>query len=393
MARLESRARAGFFPTPPRIADAIAHYLTPVGYTGRQSSRVVRLLDPCAGTGAAAAVIGRRLRAVTYGVELNDERAREAGGVLDHVLATSAFTTRLANGAFSVLYLNPPYDYDDERRRLEHAFLTTLSRALCAQGVLVFVLPQSRLAVSARYLATHYAGHAVYRFPDPEFVAYRQIVVFALRKTAAVADAAAQARLEWCAEDELPPLPMSVGEPGAEEAVPAAFQVPALPAGEVLFASLFFDPIRAEEEARRRGVWTQPAFADHLWPPGDRPVRPLMPLRRGHLAMLVAAGMLNNVVLRDPGDPGGRRVLVKGRTRKELVPVETDRDDVEVEREVLRTAVVVLDLGTGEIETVDSGSDGPDEASDPVGSAGSVFDHQQRLPAKVFTRKRESVAP
>ena len=109
MARLESRARAGFFPTPPRIAEAIAHHLMPDADAGRHRSRVVRVLDPCAGTGAAAAAIARQLRAVTYGVELNDERAWEAGGVLDHVLATSAFTTRLANGAFSVLYLNPPY--------------------------------------------------------------------------------------------------------------------------------------------------------------------------------------------------------------------------------------------------------------------------------------------
>jgi hypothetical protein len=40
-----------------------------------------------------------------------------------------------------------------------------------------------------------------------------------------------------------------------------------------------------------------------------------MPLRRGHLAMLVAAGFLDNLAL----ESDGRRVLVKGRTGKEMV--------------------------------------------------------------------------
>jgi hypothetical protein len=42
--------------------------------------------------------------------------------------------------------------------------------------------------------------------------------------------------------------------------------------------------------------------AVQLWPPDERPVGPLMPLRRGHLALLIAAGILNNVVLEQGGD-------------------------------------------------------------------------------------------
>lgn len=77
---------------------------------------------------------------------------------------------RLAHGAFSCLFLNPPYDHDDESKRLEHAFLTTMTRALCPGGVLVFIVPQPRLVgVSARHLAAHYTRFACYRLPDPEF--------------------------------------------------------------------------------------------------------------------------------------------------------------------------------------------------------------------------------
>ncbi len=256
------------------------------------------------------------------------------------MLATSAFSVRLANGAFSVLYLNPPYAEDDEQRRLEHAFLTAMTRALCPGGVLEFVISQRRLAVSARYLASHNASFAVYRFPDPEFAAFHQIVLFAVRKTHAAHDAGAQAQLEGWSAGELLPLPEAPSN--------APIAVPSLPTGDILFGSLFFDPRQALAEAQRRGVWAQPQLAEQLWPIEERPVRPLMPLRRGHLALLIAAGFLNNVLL----CAGDRRMLVKGRVHKELVPVESDDEDVAIEREVLRTSVVVLDLSTGALEVI-----------------------------------------
>jgi hypothetical protein len=246
-------------------------------------------------------------------------------------------------------------DADDDKRRLEHAFLTGLSRALCPGGVLVFLIPQARLAVSARYLAAHYAGFRAYRFPDPEFGAFRQIALLATKKAQAAADATAQARLEAWSAAGLSPLPDEPDGP------PVA--VPALARGEILFAPLAFDPHLAAQEARRRGVWAQPAFAEQLWPPDERPVRPLLPLRRGHLALLIAAGLLNNVVLRQ----GGRRVLVKGRARKELVRVESDDEHTEVHCEVLRTAVTVLDLESGAVEVVEQG--GTAGTSEPEATA------------------------
>jgi len=329
MARVESTARAGYYPTPPRVATAIAAHLTAASGRG---ARTVRLLDPCAGTGEVAATIAGALGAESYGIELNDQRATAARARLDYVLATSAFAVRLAYGAFSCLYLNPPYADDHDQRRLEHAFLTGLTRALCPGGVLVFLVPQRRFALSARYLTSHYTDFLAYRFPDLEYAAFRQIVLFATRKAQATQDPVAQARLEAWSGGDLPPLPDTpAGLP---------LRVPTLAAGEVLFASLFFDPLQAATEARRRGCWTQPLLTEQLWPVDERPVRPLMPLRRGHLALLIAAGMLNNVVL----SAHGRRVLVKGRTHKEFLVVDSGDDDTRIEREVLRTSIVVLDL-------------------------------------------------
>ena len=63
--------------------------------------------------------------------------------------------------------------------------------------------------------------------------------------------------------------------------------------------------------------------------------------------MLVAAGFLNNLVL----EAGGRRLLVKGRTSKEMELVE-DSPEKEVHREKLITTVVALDLDGGEITDI-----------------------------------------
>ena len=203
MIRLESLAAGGYFPTPPRVADAIARHLAPAN-AGRRGT--VRILDPCAGTGAAVARLAAALGAESYGVDLHEGRAAAARDRLDHTLAGDAFAIRCANRAFSVLFANPPYDdTGDERRRLEHAFLTGLTRTLASGGLLILIVPQRRLELSARYLASHYRDHAIFRFPDPEWAAYAQVVLFAQRRETAWHDAAAEARIRGWARGDLSP--------------------------------------------------------------------------------------------------------------------------------------------------------------------------------------------
>jgi SAM-dependent methyltransferase len=339
--RLEAIAKAGYYPTPPSVIERVAALIRPARSTPRQ---VVRLLDPCCGTGAALRQLADAVGGETYGIEIEGQRADEARQALDHVLHASAFAVRLAHGAFSCLWLNPPYDYVQESGRLEHAFLTAMTRALCPGGLLVFIVPQRRLAVSARYLAGHYTRFSCYRFPDPEYTDFGQVVLLAVKRDGVVGEARWKEQIEAWATEPLPELPLA----GSAEPL---YDLPALPAGPVLFASQVFDPEAATREAREHGLWASPALAERLWPAEERPVRPLMPLRRGHLAVLIAAGFLNNILLQ----ADGRRLLVKGRTYKELVPVESGDPEVEIEREVLRTSVVALDLRTGRFEVIQQG--------------------------------------
>ena len=343
--RLAAQAKGGFYPTPDRVVDMIATLVETPRLSYYSRGNTLRILDPCCGAGEAVAQLARRLdrpNAVpveTFGVELHKDRAEEAKIWLDHALASDLFRTSMANGAFGLLYLNPPYDWDSgDEKRVEHSFLTHCTRYLAGDGLLVFIVPRTRLAVSARYIATHYANLRCWAFPSPEREVFGQVVLMAYRKGEPSPNSYAESRVrEW-----------AYGEP--EELYTCDYPVysPSItPAGDILFATRTVDPVAAAREARASGLWANTAITDSLWPAKDNRTRPLMPLRRGHMAMLVAAGFLDNLVL----EAQGRRILVKGRTSKEMVLVE-DTPQKEVHRERLNTTVTALDLDDGEIADI-----------------------------------------
>ena len=346
--RLAAQAKGGYYPTPERVVDLIAELIhTPSGYYHR-ARETIRILDPCCGAGDALQRLAENLdrpnsmSIETYGVELHKDRAEKAENRLHRTLASDLFATSIANGAFGLLLLNPPYDYDSEDKRTEHAFLTHTTRYLAESGLLVFIVPRQRLAVSARYLSTHYGRLRCWAFPDPERKDFDQVVLMGYRKEDPVPDAAAESMVVEWSIGQPEPLRSSRDPYSYGEYTPATS-----PSGDVLFTTRTVDPVAAASEARRSGLWTNTDITDTLWPAGDARTRPLMPLRKGHIAMLVAAGFLNNLVLE--GD--GRRILVKGRTSKEMELVE-DSPEKEVHREKLRTTVVALDLDDGLIEDI-----------------------------------------
>src|SRR5690606_8537221 len=136
-------------------------------------------------------------------------------------------------------------------------------------GLLVYIVPQRRLANSARYLAGHYRDLACWRFPDGLFDCFGQVVVLGTRREEVAGDTALLATVEGWATGPLPVLPV------ASDATQQR-TLPVLPAGEVRFTSFAFDPAEAAGEARRTGLWAHAALMERLWPPEERRVRPLM---------------------------------------------------------------------------------------------------------------------
>ena len=213
MSRLENKMKAGYFPTPSVVVSRIAGHLSP------PESGDFRWLDPCAGEGAALNALSLALGGETYGIELDENRAQIAAKFLDHALTGDYKAQRLPKGeraGISVLFLNPPYDTDDTRGgRLELTFLRDTQEWLMPGGILIYIIPQYRIsAYIARRLSTFFQDVRIYRFPDPEFADFRQVVIFARKREKPTKDdkltleiACAQTRRAPCPFS--PPIPTS----------------------------------------------------------------------------------------------------------------------------------------------------------------------------------------
>jgi len=318
--RVEGQAKAGFYPTPPEVARLIGSCLV--------AEEGSHLLDPCCGTGEALEIVRRFMtgsyRTITHGVELEQERGEAAGERLQHVLLGDSLKAR-AKGSFGLLYLNPPYDQADGGR-LELRFLWHWQRSLMPGGVLVFVVPERYLGEYEATLTSHFEKVSIHRFPGEHYDAFKQVVVFGIK------------RLYTASPGRLPDIQGDLAQGCVHYTVPTCKDAPKL----YLTGQ---EPEALVLEAREKGCWRK--AWDLLNPPDPHAFRPLMPLRKGHLALMMALGLLNNCVI----EGGGRRLLVRGRVRKEVVEHE-ERDEKGVKtiaRDVLKTEVTALDLDTGEL--------------------------------------------
>ena len=231
---------------------------------------------------------------------------------------------------------------DQEHKRVEHAFLQHCTKYLVPNGLLILIVPRHRLAVSAKYLAANYSDIRCWRFPDPEYDDFDQVVLMGQHRDQPEPNPSAEDRIfNWvhCPLDQMdtlerPSRSVQMSAPSGERA-------------DVLFTVRSVDPKRAAAEAQRSGLWISQSIRDSLWPQTTRKVQPLMPLRQGHMAMLVAAGFLDNLCL----EADGNRVLVKGRTVKKMEMVSADEKE-EIWQDRMYTTIRTLDLNTGRIEDV-----------------------------------------
>ncbi len=121
------------------------------------------------------------------GIELDAHRAAEARQVLEEVIQGDAFQAKAPFESFSLLYLNPPYDFEvgeNRNQRMEELFLDDFFRWLKPGGVLVMVIPSDRVHSECRtVLSAHFKDKAIYRLTEPAAVRYKQAVVFGIRRS------------------------------------------------------------------------------------------------------------------------------------------------------------------------------------------------------------------
>ena len=322
ISRLANVAKMGYFRTPDRATEQILKRLAV-----KEGEQVI-LGDPCCGEGIAlraAADYFESLGAevLTYGIEPDEHRAEEAKKRLDYVVKDGYENTSITNSAFSLWWFNPPYDVaaadeGEKAERKEVIFLRDTYKYIIPHGVLVCIVPQHVLKNLAPVLVNRFYGLTVERFDDEDYAAFRQVVVFGYRKPpgAEVGSQEERDALAALAGADLPSLARE-REPVKQYLVPKGV-VPRTFHGEAIDmakvrAFLPLSPVRK-------------ALASCLTPPSFRAKlgKPLISLKAGQLANIIAAGALDGVI----GVGPDRHILV-GYTRKRMnVEASTDEEGV-----------------------------------------------------------------
>ena len=327
--RLAGIEKGGFYPYPPAMAEATASWLTPAAPETHG-----RLLDPCAGEGEIAAQMGRLLNCETWGCELFPYRSEKAAAILDKCYGAAWESCHLTDESVTVLWLNPPYDQDrhGDDKRLEYSFLKSTTPKLVRGGLLIYVVPQSVLGLAeiARYLAGHYDEMRIWRFPDGEYERFKQITLIARRREKYETPAKEQVEMiRGLAVATLPPLDLA---PAPVYTVPPA-PLKGLGGRTITFRRLDWAPVDLVEATRQQGVlhtrsWDELTTQTN----GNVAFTPAMPLKKGHLAMLMASGLMGTLHL---NTADGAPMLVKGRVVK-TVKKTTEADPHEPENEITR---------------------------------------------------------
>ena len=336
--RLTGRERLGFYPLPVQEAARIRRFLA---FPEAQCPA----LDPCVGDGVAFAEITADKKVLRYGVELDTGRAEQARAKGIDTIHGNCFDVQCPVESFSLIYLNPPYDFEiseEKSQRMEKVFLEYVYRWLKPTGVLVLVVSAKRIGDCAVLLSRNFRDLRVYRLTEPESVRYKQVVAIGLRRTRQDRDRLRDAEIiqaqQWLASverklQELPPLP---AEPDNSYAV--------LPGAPVRLAHRGLPLDELEDLLPKSSAYRQ-ASAVIFAQQSDAAGRPLTPLHGGHLGLLCTAGMLNGIF-----GEGEKRHIAHWQSVKLVDKSEEEEDGKTIIREKERFSnELTLVFASGEI--------------------------------------------
>jgi hypothetical protein len=282
--RPHGKTKLGFYPLPVPEAERLKNCLVcPSEFSA---------LDPCVGDGVAFAHLLLGTEARRYGVEIDGYRTEQARGLGIETLQANTLDVRCPAEAFSLLYLNPPYDLEvgeTNNQRQELIFLEHTYRWLKPSSVLIFVIPQPQLRPCARTLSEHFADLAVYKLTEPASLQYKQVAVLGVRRKRHqhVRDSVLLDSVRWletlATKSDLEVL----GEGSA-----VRYEIPHSGPVTLTHAGIPLDEV--EDLLLDSAAYRQAA---RILLPRQRDVRgrPLTPLHGGHVGLLCTAGMLNGV--------------------------------------------------------------------------------------------------
>jgi predicted RNA methylase len=331
--RLVAQAKLGFYPIPPAVVSLILRHLR----MPAEGADQVYIIDPCAGEGKALKQFADGLGVPpkrTYAVELDGDRADAVRALLGegaNVLGPASFLgTRISSVCYSLVFCNPPFDFElGGGRRQEHTFARAATRLLVPGGILVLVMPKSAIYSNddfRNFLDANYDQAALFRHPD-EHRKYTEYVYIGRRRAKPKEipyDKSHLRQMRWY-EYRSDPAEGIVGEGG---------KTWTLPAGEAPWS---FKKDQLTEQEMIAAVQVSPllrrVFAP---PPPEIKRRPPLPLHKGHVALLLAAGLLDGPVYPEGEEPH----VVRGTARKK--DYEASRTKSENEKTGQVKEVVVM---------------------------------------------------
>lgn len=154
------------------------------------------VIEPSIGNGRAVSIVtgkegGFYENVKVFGIELNPKTYTDEvkdNPVVDYSLQADFLNgVIISNNAFPFCFMNPPYGQDGSGERLEYLFMQKVAQYIRPNGYLCMVIP-SYVFTSGRfvrqYLARfHHVAH--YRFDDPVYAQFKQIVVVGKKKISA----------------------------------------------------------------------------------------------------------------------------------------------------------------------------------------------------------------
>lgn len=301
-----ARIKLGYYPLPQAEGLRLRRLLS----FPRESASVV---DPCAGTGDALLQLTDGTETKRYAIELDAERARQATDAGIDTIHANFFDVHAKVESFSLLYLNPPYDFEVGsfgNKRMEFLFLQRSIRWLVSGGVLLLVVPHGQLQECVPLLAETCTRFQVFRLTDPESDRFDQVALIAVRSRIQ-ASAYEENRQKLIQAIWTDPLPVLTGSE-----IP--YDVPTSPSTALVHRGLPLDQV--EDLAVGSAAWNKTrAF---LLPKEESAVgRPITPLHGGHVGLLCTAGLLNGVF-----GAGEDRHIARWRTVKYVTTFEEKID-------------------------------------------------------------------
>ncbi len=259
-----------------------------------------------------------------YGVELDRERADRAAGKLNYLALGSIFDVRINPlASIGLLYLNPPYDMENGER-VEMQFLKHATKWLCDGGILVFLVPEHIFDVDKYrlWMIHHYSDIRIIRVHRDDYPRFKQVVLFAKKRDEG----------RYAKYSAFPEKPYR----HIEDVSPVPYLVPHTPVPKY---SRYRRGDRRGRIHNRENVLKeiQHIAGTHTCVAA---LRPLLPLRKGHLVSLITAGTIDGRVESIDGP-----LVIKGfHDRKEETRIE---DDVEITKETFSVGIRVMETDKG----------------------------------------------